>query len=360
MQEALDRGEEVRTVKEDLELFKESERRNRERLYSLIQARTAGSAEISADYRLGPEDQIELNVFGVEDLNREVRVSQSGFVSLPLVGGVEIGGLTPQQAEAKIKSKLTRYLRSPEVSISVLEFGSQRISVLGAVAEPGDVLLRKGNNSLVKVLSMAGGITSVAGGLVTVIPGEVGTSEVESGSDADNDSRDNSSKRAVKQARIALEGAASDYRDRGIELPLDAVLGTSGVEPINLPLIGGDVVIVPPAGQVQVEGEVESRGSYDISNKMTLLGALAASGGITYGARVDQIEIVRKLHNNDEVVLVYDLQRIESGEQGNPALRNGDVVRVPSSSGRRVAQDVMQSLRQMINFGIGSNYRLNP
>jgi polysaccharide export outer membrane protein len=273
-----------------------------------------------------------------------------------LVGSVEIGGRTVEQAEQLLRAKFASFLKSPQVSISVVEFGSQRISVVGAVATPGDVLLRKGNNSLVKVLSLAGGTTDQAGGVVIVIPAQGGSSSSPDSALALNRSVDTVN--AVSQAKATLEGAADSYRTRGIELPLDAILGTSGSEPIDLPLIGGDVVVVPPSGQVQVEGEVERRGTYDLGGKMSLLGALAAAGGITYGALIDQIEVVRKLHSNDKVVLVYDLRKLESGEQSNIALRGGDVVRVPSSSGRRVAQDVMQSLRQMINFGVGGNYRM--
>jgi polysaccharide biosynthesis/export protein len=345
---ALAKGEKVRTVEEDLALFKKYKDRNKQNLYRLIRERNgAKNYGVGEDYRLGPDDKIELVVFGVDDLNREASISQSGYISLPLAGGVKIGGLSVSEAEIEIKRKLGQYLRSPEVSISVLEFGSQKISVLGAVATPGDVLLRKGNNSLVKVLSMAGGTTDKAGSFLSIIPAGEGSS---------NDP----SKRSIKQAKLALEGGELDFSERGIELPLSAVLGTSGTEPIDLPLIGGDVVIVPNSGQVQVEGEVEKRGTYILGEKMSLLGALAAAGGISYGANINEIEVIRKLSSNDKVVLIFDLEKLESGEQENLELKDGDVVRVPSSSGRRITQDVMQSLRQMINFGVGSNYRLGP
>jgi protein involved in polysaccharide export with SLBB domain len=103
-----------------------------------------------------------------------------------------------------------------------------------------------------------------------------------------------------------------------------------------------------------VEGEVEKRGQYVLGENATLIGALAAAGGISYGARYDEVEIVRKLNNKEKVTLVYNLESIQSGAIDNPLLRNGDVVRVPSAGGKRFSQDVFKALQGFINFGVGS------
>jgi protein involved in polysaccharide export with SLBB domain len=128
------------------------------------------------------------------------------------------------------------------------------------------------------------------------------------------------------------------------------VMGLNGNSPVDVPVRGGDTVVVQPAGQVLVEGEVERRGAYSINDNLTLIGALAAAGGITYGAKLDEVEVVRRLSKN-RISLVYDLTKVRSGEQDNLLLKNGDIVRVPSAEGKRFSQDTFLALQRFIGFG---------
>ena len=114
------------------------------------------------DYRIGPEDLIEIQVFGVDQLTRTVRVNSRGNVSLPLIGTVQVGGLTGSEAEAAIVSRLAEsYLQDPQVSLFIKEYTSQRVVVEGAVNKPGVYPLR-GNTSLLQTLAMAGGQGSLS------------------------------------------------------------------------------------------------------------------------------------------------------------------------------------------------------
>ncbi|MEO5694269.1 MAG: polysaccharide biosynthesis/export family protein [Usitatibacter sp.] len=109
------------------------------------------------DYRIGPEDLIEIQVFGVEQLTRTVRVNSRGQVSLPLVGTLEFGGLTSTQAEALIVTRLGEsYLQNPQVSLFIKEYTSQRVTIEGAVNKPGVYPLR-GPTTLLQSLAVAGG-----------------------------------------------------------------------------------------------------------------------------------------------------------------------------------------------------------
>ena len=109
------------------------------------------------DYRIGPEDLLEMQVFGVEQLTRTVRVNARGAISLPLVGNVEVGGLTAQQAEALIVARLAEsYLQDPQVSLFIKEYTSQRVIIEGAVNKPGVYPLR-GPTTLLQSLAVAGG-----------------------------------------------------------------------------------------------------------------------------------------------------------------------------------------------------------
>jgi len=111
----------------------------------------------SRDYRIGTEDLLEVQVFGVDQLSRTVRVNSMGFVSLPLIGNVEVGGLTAQEAESTIATRLSEaYLQNPQVSLFIKEYTNQRVTIEGAVNKPGIYPLR-GQTTLLRSLAMAGG-----------------------------------------------------------------------------------------------------------------------------------------------------------------------------------------------------------
>jgi polysaccharide export outer membrane protein len=114
------------------------------------------------DYRIGPEDLLELQVFGVEQLSRSVRVNANGMVSLPLIGVVTLSGLTAQEAEIAIATRLARdYLQDPQVSVFIKEFTTQRVTIEGAVNKPGIYPLR-GETTLLRSLAIAGGQGSLS------------------------------------------------------------------------------------------------------------------------------------------------------------------------------------------------------
>ena len=114
------------------------------------------------DYRIGAEDLIEIQVFGVDQLSRTVRVNSRGLVSLPLIGSIEVAGLTAQEAEAAVAEKLAaNFLQNPQVSLFIKEFTTQRVTVEGAVAKPGIYPLR-GQTTLLITLALAGGQASLS------------------------------------------------------------------------------------------------------------------------------------------------------------------------------------------------------
>lgn len=112
---------------------------------------------VADDYRIGSQDLLEIQVFGIDNLKRDVRVNSSGSISLPLIGTVVLAGLTGQEAEALIASKYAKdYLQDPQVSVFIKEYTSQRITVEGAVAKPGVYPIR-GQTTLMQAIAIAGG-----------------------------------------------------------------------------------------------------------------------------------------------------------------------------------------------------------
>ena len=128
------------------------------------------------DYRIGSQDLLELQVFGIDALNRTVRVNSRGFISLPLVGLVQAAGLTSEQLEEALAAKLAQdYLQNPQVSVFIKEFTSQRVTVEGAVKKPG-VYPLKGRTSLLQTLATAEGLSSVADTTVRIFRTDSATS----------------------------------------------------------------------------------------------------------------------------------------------------------------------------------------
>jgi polysaccharide export outer membrane protein len=114
------------------------------------------------DYRIGPEDLLEVQVFGVEQLARTVRVNSFGMISLPLIGAIPLGGMTAQEAEKLIARKLAEnYLQDPQVSVFIKEYTNQRVTIEGAVTKPGIYPLR-GQTTLLRTLAIAGGQGSLS------------------------------------------------------------------------------------------------------------------------------------------------------------------------------------------------------
>jgi polysaccharide biosynthesis/export protein len=120
------------------------------------------SSSQSADYKIASLDVLEVTVFGVPDLSRTVQVSSNGAITLPLINTVQAGGKTQSQLEKDIARKLdAAYLQSPQVTVFVKEYNSQKITVDGAVRKPG-IFPITGQTSLLQAIALAEGLDTVA------------------------------------------------------------------------------------------------------------------------------------------------------------------------------------------------------
>lgn len=123
---------------------------------------SSGAYEGGSDYRIGAQDLLDITVFGVKDLDREVRVNSNGQISLPLIGGVQAGGRTIPELEHAIEAKLAqKYLQNPQVSVFVKEYTSQRVTLEGALNKPGIYPLT-GKTTLLQAIAIAGGFDKLA------------------------------------------------------------------------------------------------------------------------------------------------------------------------------------------------------
>jgi polysaccharide export outer membrane protein len=227
--------------------------------------------------RVGSGDVLRVTVFGQPDLSAEVGVNDKGFLTLPLIGGVDVNGLTTSEISAKVADGLRKgqYLKNPEVSVEVVQLRSQMVSVLGEVSRPGRYPI-PGHMSVLELLATAGGLTVQADQTVTLLRRKNDNSGNKSGNKTGNTSAANSE---------------SDVR-----IPI--LLGeTSATErsPLDVELNAGDVVYVNKKKLFYIHGEVNRPGSYPMEQDMNVMRAISMGGGMTQRASQRRIYINREM-----------------------------------------------------------------
>ena len=252
----------------------------------------------AAEYRLGPEDVLDVRVFELDQLNRTVRVSGDGTMDLPLIGSIPVRGLTPEEVAFEVAQRLrNRFVQDPQVSIFIKEFHSQKVSLLGAVSAPATYPL-VGRRNLLQILADAGGLSANAGNVLFVFR------------------------------------RSDDGRSARLSVPLSELL-IQGNPRWNIWLRPGDIVSVPPEAAVSVSvlGAVSSPGVYKlpVGDGASVLNAVARAGGLNDRASQSGIQIKRRDASGDEKVLKVDLGDILSGKESDVVLQEGDVIVVKES-----------------------------
>ena len=256
----------------------------------------AASPTPSPEYRVGPGDVLEVEVFGNPDLSRIPTVQTNGMVALPLLGEVLVAGLTLPEVKASLTALLARdFLVNPQLDVRVKEYQSQFVTVLGEVSMPGRRPLRGGQTRFIDVLVEAGGLTPRASG------------------------------------ELVLSRADGTFEDgtRTMRVQLGAQVLTPDEERrLQLSLRAGDIITASPKYYVTVEGEVVRPGRYVLDTALTVSGAISSAGGLTrFGS---QRVKVRRIDAPTGSVQIFDvdLKAVRRGKKPDPPLRANDTVSV--------------------------------
>ncbi len=288
------------------------------------------------EYRIGPEDLLEIGVFEASEMNRSLRVSAGGEISLPLLGAVQAAGLTPRELEFVLQELLRRsVMKDPHVSVFVREMQSHPVSVFGAVRKPGVFQIR-GAKTLVEVLAMAEGLSEDAGDTVLVMRGAGlrGTGQTNLASPAASPVE----LPAGEELGPAATAAAPAEPTGGgtIEIELKRLLD-SGDEGSNVPVYPGDLVKVTRAGIVYVVGEVRKPGGFMLKSNenISVLQALALAEGLTHTSQRSRTRIIHiEEGTGQRRERIVDLSKILAGKAEDPILQPKDIVFVPNSTAR--------------------------
>ncbi len=279
--------------------------------------------DVATSYVLGANDQLTIRALDAEEISdKTYRIGSDGDLTLPMIGRVKAAGLTAGELESQLVSRLEKYIRHPKVAVTVAEFHSQPVSVIGAVTAPGVIQLQ-GKKTLVEILSMAGGLRNDAGQSVMIT-------------------------RRKEWGPLPLPGVKEDATGQFsiAELRLKDVL-EARIPELNITIRPEDLISVPRAETIYVLGAVKRAGGFVLNERdaLSVLQVLSLAGGFERTAAPQKAKILRMdASGNRRQELPLDVNRIFSGKATDVALQPDDILFIPDSAQKRAAFRTLEAL----------------
>jgi polysaccharide biosynthesis/export protein len=329
----------------------------------------------TGDYRIGPQDLLDINIFEAPELNRTVRVSENGEVSLPLLGGIHVVRLTARELENTLAAKLREFLKDPHVSVMVTAIESHPVSVIGEVNKPG-VFQVRGSKTLLEMLSMAQGLAPDAGDEVLVMrnagynrgqdngaqttqagSGKADSKDadgIKSGTGPEDSGRHGALKNNATASVAGTNDASTTRGQEGDTLAINLRHLLNSRDPgFNVPIYAGDIVKVTRAGIVYVVGAVRKPGGFTVkgNEQMSLLKAIALAEGLSSTSSKGHTRIIRTDEGSGKrSEIPVELGKILDGKAPDMNLQAADIVFVPNSTGKTV---LFRSTDAIVNTASG-------
>jgi polysaccharide export outer membrane protein len=253
-------------------------------------AQAPTSAAPPADYVVGPQDVLNVVVFGEAELTRMIALDADSSFDYPFVGRIQVAGFTARKVGEELAARLKQYFVNPQVSVEVVKFRSQKVIVMGLVHAPGQYPLT-GSMSVLEVLAAAGSPTSAAASYVTVL-------------------RPSGNQPRLPQTE---PGGGSSLR-----LTMKELQG--GQVPAGFALRDGDTINVPKAETVTVIGHVKTTGPVILDGDMSVMQVIGLAGGITEKGALNRVKIHRMIDGKMQEV---------KGVKVSDLVRPGDTIEVP-------------------------------
>lgn len=247
----------------------------------------ASDIPIPADYRIGPSDNIEIELFGSQNERYQLTVGRDGSVAIPSVGPLRVAGLSFSELRAKIERTVQQRFVGVNVAVNLGELRSIRVFVLGEAYRPGSYTV-SALSTLSHILYLAGGVTEIG------------------------------SLRNIELKRAGERVATLDLYD----------LFMRGDSSDDRQVQAGDVIFIPPIGEsVAISGEVVRPAIYELSGQTTVAGLVEMAGGYTANAYPNRSRIERVGKQGRIEILSLDLTRQRDRQQ---RLHHGDLVQLVS------------------------------
>jgi len=323
--------------------------RNEEQLAALWAERYGKQAKLSIE----SGDVLSVSVPHLGELQeRRVRVDESGSISLPLLGSLHAAGLSEDELRQQLIKRASEYMYHPQVDLFVTSFSSRKAGVLGEVRNPGMYTLNGPADTIRQMIQRAGGITDNGEREVLLMPpgGETARTASANAATVQNVSM------PAQSSGPTGEAPSSASQRPGSELgtiaPLVISLAPVGADEryLDLPVIPGDTLLVPRAGEVTVIGWVYYPKVMPITPGLTVLGAVSAAGGPLFAADKSSVELLRQDGYGQIAVHKVDLDKVKTHEAADLAVQANDVVEVPYSTLRIPGYAAYYFLQSLVTF----------
>ena len=311
-----------------------------QRIAAAAQTQAGQAGDVGDDYRIGPEDLIDVAVFQVPEMSGTVRVSARGEISLPLLGVVKVAGLTPRGLELLLQDTLRlTYLNDPHVGVLIREMHSHPVSVFGAVNKPG-VFQVSGTKTLLEILALSEGLSQDAGDTVLIMR----NAGAQGGSEASNASAGATGTEWQESGASSPPGPTTNKGTTKVNLK---DLLESGDPLYNVLVYPLDTVTVTRAGIVYVIGDVHRPGGFVLktNENISVLQALALAEGLQYTSKKSAARIIRTdKASGQRTEIAVDLDKILGGKATDQILQPNDVLFVPNSAARSILRGGTQTV----------------
>jgi len=279
------------------------------------------------EYRLGGGDLIEVSVYGVQMFQHSLRINSSGYINLPLVGGMKISGKTASEVEQALKQRLhPDIIKDPHVSVFITEYRSQPVLVLGSVNTPGQYQITR-QVRLADMIAMAGGLAPKAGDRLTLQSRTLQTV-------------------TLKDATGSASEVEASSGNVFTEIDLNDLL-VKGNLSLNVPIKGGDVINVPEREDrlFYVIGEVNGPGAFALpegDQQFLLTQALAWAGGPQKTAKLNKGLLIRYEEGSDvRTEISLDFKKILAGLRPDVGVQAEDVIFIPGSRAKTIGYGML-------------------
>jgi polysaccharide export outer membrane protein len=276
-------------------------------------------------YIVGPDDMLSISARDVDEISKSpVRIDLRGDIRLPLIGTVHAAGLTVPALERTLTDRLARYIVRPEVVVSVADFRSQPISIIGAVRNPG-VYQVQGRKTLIEVIAQAGGLREDAGHKLIIT-------------------------RPLQSGDLPVPGAKPDDTGRFTVAQLSINSLLTALHPAeNIAVLPNDIITVPAADLVYVLGEVHKPGGFPLrkEEQVSALQAISLAEGVLRTASTKHAIIMRRQVDSTRVHIAVDLKRIMAGELRDVPLQPEDILFIPNSIPKNATLRGMETAVQL-------------
>jgi len=322
---------------QSVESLDELNDKNTQTLQALWRSRKADrpSETANSGFMIGPGDVLRISLPQLDQMkDRRVRVSEKDTIDLPLLGQINVAGMTQDDLHQELARRVEKYVYKPQVAVYLEHTENRVAAVLGAVKTPGRYMLASSSDTIMTMIGRAGGATPDAASRIIFIPAPTMPPQAHPEAVANHDEGQDdiptdrqSGIVTASSPHLSMPPSLSQQvMDQGVVIDL---FHSANERYLELPVRTGDVIIVPVAGDVTVQGWVDKPGSFKITNGMTVLSAIAAAGGALF---TSSATLLREEGNDSKIAIPLDLARIKNGSQRDIALQGGDVVVVERSA----------------------------